>query len=257
MANANPKNPDSASTSSTADAEDVARFSRLAATWWDPTGPFKPLHAINPVRLEYIRDRLAKHFGRMPLEDNPLRDIKLLDIGCGGGLLCEPMRRLGAVVTGIDASENSIGTARVHAATMDLDITYRVSLPEDLAAEDETFDVVLNMEVVEHVADIGNFLRACSSLVTPGGAMVVATLNRTLKSLAFAKVGAEYILRWLPPGTHDWRKFVRPSELAASLRTAGMGVQDISGMTYAPFTEEWSLGSDLDVNYLVFATKAA
>jgi 2-polyprenyl-6-hydroxyphenyl methylase/3-demethylubiquinone-9 3-methyltransferase len=257
MAKANPSIPSPSSPPSTADAEDVERFSRLAASWWDPTGPFKPLHAINPVRLEFIRDRLTKHLGRRPLEDNPLRDIKLLDIGCGGGLLCEPMRRLGAHVTGIDASENSIGTARAHAATMDLDITYRASLPEDLAAENVTFDVVLNMEVVEHVADIGDFLRACSSLVTPGGAMVVATLNRTLKSLALAKVGAEYILRWLPPGTHDWRKFVRPSELVAGLRTVGMGVQDISGMTYAPFTEEWSLGDDLDVNYLVFATKEA
>ena len=257
MATASSKTPASSPSPSTMDAEDVARFSRLAATWWDPTGPFKPLHAINPVRLEFIRDRLAKHFGRMPLEDRPLRDIRVLDIGCGGGLLCEPMRRLGAEVTGIDAAEKSIGTARAHATTMDLDITYRVALPEDLAVEDVTFDAVLNMEVVEHVADVDHFLRACSSLVAPGGAMVIATLNRTLKSLAFAKVGAEYILRWLPPGTHDWQKFVRPSELATGLRAAGMGVEDISGMSYAPFTGEWSLSRDLDVNYLVFATKKA
>ena len=243
--------------STTADAEEVARFQAIADEWWDAGGKFKPLHQINPVRIAYIRDHVCKHLGRDPLADQPLAGLRLLDIGCGGGLLAEPMTRLGAAVTAIDAGEKNIAVARLHAEQMDLDIDYRHVLPENLANLNDTFDVVLNMEVVEHVADLGAFLGASAALVRPGGAMVVTTLNRTLKSLALAKVGAEYILRWLPVGTHDWRKFVRPSELARGLRPHGVEIKSLAGMVYNPFNDRWRLSDrDLDVNYLAFTVKA-
>jgi len=239
----------------TAAADEVARFQALAETWWDATGAMAPLHRINPVRLTFIRDRLAAHFGRDTTARAPFAGLELLDIGCGGGLLCEPMARLGARVTGIDAAAKNVAVAKLHAGQSGLDIDYRCALPEDLAAAGARFDVVLNMEVVEHVADIGAFMAACGELVKPGGAMVVATLNRTLKSLAFAKVGAEYVLRWLPAGTHDWRKFVKPSELARELRANSMTVTQLSGMSYQPLADRWSLGDDTAVNYLMFAVK--
>jgi len=235
--------------------DEVARFTALADQWWDPTGDFAPLHKINPVRLEFIRNHLCELAGSDPIAEKPLSGLSILDIGCGGGLLCEPLTRLGATVMGIDAGEKNVNIAANHAERMELDITYRNLLPEDAVAEGLQFDVVLNMEVIEHVADTGIFMEACGALVKPGGAMVGATLNRTLKSLAFAKIGAEYVLRWLPRGTHDWRAFVRPSEFSSLLRAEGFTVKDLKGLSYNPFFDEWTLGSDLGVNYLIYAVK--
>jgi len=240
-----------ASTDTTIDAAEVAKFSDLAAEWWDPTGKFAPLHKFNPVRLQFIRDTAAAHFGRAGLK--PFAGLSLLDIGCGGGLLCEPMSRLGFAVTGVDPSEKNIGTARAHAAG--LPIAYRASSAEVLAAEGVAFDVVLNMEVVEHVADLKAYLMACARLVKPGGLTIVATLNKTLKSLALAKVGAEYILRWLPPGTHDWKKFVPPAELKRLLEGAGLNPLKTQGVAFDPLNWDWRLSDDIDVNYMVVASR--
>ncbi len=245
------------SAASTASPEEIARFAGLADAWWDPDGEFKPLHRLNPTRLAYIRDSVAGHFGRDPLADRPLDGLALIDIGCGGGLLSEPMARLGARVTGIDAGEKSINVARIHAEQSGLAIDYRHAVPEDFAASaDQSYDVVLAMDVVEHVADLDAFLAAAAGLLRPGGAMVISTVNRTLKSLAFAKVAAEYLLRWLPVGTHDWRKFVRPSQLADGLNAGGVTIADLRGMIYNPLTDRWSYGSDLAVNYLAFGVRA-
>ena len=240
---------------STVNPDEVAQFTRLAEKWWDPDGEFRPLHHLNPARIAFIRDHAATRFGRDPLADRPLRDLDLIDIGCGGGLLCEPMCRLGANVTGIDAGAETVNAARTHAEIMDLDITYRHVLPEDTGADGKRYDVVLNMEVVEHVADRALFMEAAANLVKPGGLMVVSTLNRTLKSLAMAKIGAEYILRWLPPGTHQWDKFVKPSEIAAALRKNGFKIDDITGAAYNPITGSWRLSHDVGVNYMVLATR--
>jgi len=238
---------------STASEDEIARFSAIAEAWWDPDGEFRPLHRLNPVRIAYIRDHLARHFDRDPLGDRPLDGLAVLDIGCGGGLVAEPLTRLGANVTGIDASARSVRVASLHAEGVGLDIDYRCAAPEDLLEAGARFDAVVNMEVVEHVADVDAFLGASGALLRPGGAMILATLNRTLKSLALAKVGVEYVLRWLPAGTHDWRRFLRPSELARGLRRHGIETIDISGMSFNPLTGEWSLTRDLDVNYLVYA----
>jgi 2-polyprenyl-6-hydroxyphenyl methylase/3-demethylubiquinone-9 3-methyltransferase len=242
--------------SGTVDDDEVARFSALAEEWWNPTGKFRPLHKFNPVRLRYVRDRLAGHFDRDPLSPTPLRGLRLLDIGCGGGLLSEPMARLGANVVGVDPSSRNIGVARIHAERAGLDIDYRAATAEALEAAGERFDVVLNMEVVEHVADVDRFLGTCANLIGPGGCMVAATLNRTPKSFALAIVGAEYVLRWLPRGTHDWRKFVRPSEIVGALRRHGVEVEELVGVTYNPLSDLWSTTRDLDVNYMLFAVKA-
>jgi len=239
----------------TASPDEVARFAAMADDWWDSEGAFKPLHRLNPVRIAFIRDHAAGHWGRDPVAEGPLGGLDLLDVGCGGGLLTEPMCRLGARVTGIDAATENIRIAQLHAAENSLAIQYRDILPEDLAGEGKKFDVVLNMEVVEHVSDLGGFLEACASLVKPGGVMTVSTINRTIKSLALAKVAAEYILRWVKPGTHDWRKFVRPSELSRELGDRGMRVTDLKGLTYGPVSGTWRLTKDLDVNYLAFAVK--
>ncbi|MEL0107676.1 MAG: bifunctional 2-polyprenyl-6-hydroxyphenol methylase/3-demethylubiquinol 3-O-methyltransferase UbiG [Rhodospirillaceae bacterium] len=237
----------------TASPEELAHFSAMAEEWWDPHGKFRPLHKLNPTRLRFIRDQLIGHFERNPETDQPLKGLTLLDIGCGGGLLAEPMCRLGASVTGIDASEKTVGIASHHAAQSGLDIHYRCTVPEELAQGGETFDIVLNMEVVEHVADVGLFLAACKKLIKPNGAMVLSTINRTVKSLALAKIGAEYILRWLPAGTHDWRKFIRPSEITKELQNTGLEITALEGMSYNPLTDKWSLSRDLDVNYLAVA----
>ena len=242
-------------TGSTASAEEIARFAAVADSWWDTDGAFRALHRLNPTRIGFIRDRVAAHFRRQATAEGPFKGLDLLDIGCGGGLLCEPMARLGANVTGICAGEESVSVARVHAGRIGLDIDYRCALPEDLAAGGMSFDVVLNMEVVEHVADLDAFLDACCKLVKPGGVMGISTINRTLKALALAKVGAEYVLRWVPAGTHTWSKFVKPSELARGLRAGGVHVTDLRGMTYGPLTGEWTLSRDLAVNYLAFAVK--
>ncbi|MBT3306682.1 MAG: bifunctional 2-polyprenyl-6-hydroxyphenol methylase/3-demethylubiquinol 3-O-methyltransferase UbiG [Alphaproteobacteria bacterium] len=246
----------STTASSTASPDEIARFTAIADAWWDPVGDFAPLHRLNPLRLEFIRDHLCHHFDRDPMAAGPLTGLDIIDIGCGGGILAEPMCRLGGSVTGIDAGQENIDIARHHAELSDLHITYRHQLPEDLGVDKDRYDVVLNMEVVEHVTDLDAFLAAAASLVKPGGVMVASTLNRTLKSLALAKVGAEYILRWVPAGTHDWKKFVRPSELAAGLEPCGVTVTDLKGMTYNPVTGDWSFSRDLDVNYLAFAVKA-
>lgn len=240
---------------STANPEEIARFAAIAAEWWDPEGKFRPLHALNPARITFIRDRVCALFGRDPKAPRPFDGLHLLDIGCGGGLLSEPMARLGASVTGIDAGERMVEVARLHARQSELPIDYRVATPEKLAQAGQRFDVVLNMEVVEHVADLDLFLKACANLLKPGGAMVVATLNRTAKSYAFAIVGAEYVLRWLPRGTHDWRKFVKPSELAAGLRPHGVALKALKGVSYDPFQGDWRLTDDTAVNYLAFAVK--
>jgi 2-polyprenyl-6-hydroxyphenyl methylase / 3-demethylubiquinone-9 3-methyltransferase len=240
----------------TADAEEIARFAAMADAWWDMNGKFAPLHKFNPVRVAFIRERISAHFGRQAANKTPLQGLNVLDIGSGGGLLSEPIHRLGATVLGIDAAEKNVAVARLHADQQGLNIDYRTALPEDLAGEGASFDVVLNMEVVEHVADVGMFLDVCGRLVRPGGAMVIATLNRTLKSLAMAKVGAEYVLRWLPTGTHDWRRFVKPSELAAGLRPHGLTVRDLRGVSYNALRDTWALSDDVSVNYLVFAAKA-
>ncbi len=244
-------------TATTADADEISRFTAIAESWWDPHGKFKPLHQLNPARLTFIRDHLCRHFDRDPMVPMPLTGLKVLDVGCGGGLLCEPMCRLGAAITGIDAGAENIAVAALHAEQSGLDIDYRHVLPENLDADlTDLFDVVLNMEVVEHVADLDLFLRSSSALVRPGGVMVLSTINRTLKSLALAKIGAEYILRWLPRGTHGWRKFVRPSELARGLRPHGIEITDLKGISYSPLDDSWSLADGLDVNYLVWATKS-
>ncbi len=238
------------------DAAEVARFAALAETWWDPNGKMAPIHKFNPARLGYIRDRLVAHFGRDPQSIRPLTDLRLLDVGCGGGLLAEPMRRLGAAVVAIDAARTNIEVARAHAAESGLEIDYRHTTVEALAEANEQFDVVLSMEVVEHVADVGAYIGACAAVLKPGGAMILATLNRTPKAFALAIVGAEYLLRWLPRGTHDWRKFVKPSELGRHLREHGLTIEDLTGLAYNPLNDKWTTAPrDLDVNYMAFATK--
>lgn len=240
----------------TIDPEEVRKFSAIADEWWDPFGKFKPLHKFNPVRLAYIRDGACAHFGRDRRAKAPLEGLSLLDIGCGGGLVAEPMRRLGASVTAIDASERNVKTAMAHAAPLDLDIDYRATTVERLAEENTApFDIVLNLEVVEHVADVDLFLQTSASLVKPGGIMVMATLNRTLKALALAKIGAEYILRWLPAGTHDPRKFVKPEEAKSALTNAGLTVTAEAGVSYNPLMDIWRIGDDVSVNYMLTAVK--
>ncbi|NKD76626.1 bifunctional 2-polyprenyl-6-hydroxyphenol methylase/3-demethylubiquinol 3-O-methyltransferase UbiG [Haematospirillum sp. H1815] len=241
----------------TASPEELAKFEAMADSWWDPEGKFKPLHRFNPQRLSFIRDAACTHFRRNPADTTPFQGLSLVDIGCGGGLLSEPMARLGFAVTGIDGVEKNIGTARTHAARSGLDIDYRATLAENLVEEKAQFDVVLSMEVVEHVADPDFFLQTCANLVKPGGMLVGATINRTIRSMLLAKIGAEYILRWLPKGTHDWDKFVKPSEFAAGLRRGGMEVTDLRGMSYNPLSGDWSITDDLSVNYLLIAKHPA
>ena len=243
--------------STTVDPAEIERFSRIAEEWWDPAGKFAPLHQLNPVRIGYIRDRAATHWQRDALSGAPLRGLDLLDIGCGGGLLSEPMARLGATVTGIDAADRNIATAALHAGGQGLDIDYRATTAESLAEAGKQYDVVLALEIVEHVADVELFLRTCGELVKPGGLLFLSTLNRTAKSWALAIAGAEYILRWLPRGTHDWKKFLKPSEVVRGLRGGAIEAQEIVGVVYSPLSRAWSLNKgDLDVNYMLYGTKA-
>jgi 2-polyprenyl-6-hydroxyphenyl methylase / 3-demethylubiquinone-9 3-methyltransferase len=235
------------------DPAEIAKFSAMAAEWWNPEGKFAPLHRFNPVRLAFIRDTCAAHFGRECRI--PFGGLTLLDIGCGGGLLAEPMARLGFGVTGVDASEKNIKTASVHAVASEVGIAYKVGSAEELAGLGIAYDVVLNMEVIEHVADLPGYIRACAALIKPGGLMFVASLNKTLKSLLLAKIGAEYILRWLPVGTHDWERFVPPAKLCALLEETGFKTLKTQGVSFDPLNWMWRLSADTDVNYMMVAER--
>jgi len=239
-----------------ADAKELERFAHLAAHWWDEAGPLAPLHKLNPTRLEYVRDRICTHLGRDPIGERPLSGLSAVDVGCGGGLLCEPLARLGASVAGIDLAAASVEVAAEHARAGGLTIDYRVAAAEDLVAERARFDLVCAMEVVEHVADPAGFLAACAALVRPGGGLVLATLNRTFRAFALGIVAAEYVLGWLPRGTHSWSRFVRPSEAARPLRRAGLRIDDLSGVVYDPLRDRFRLSRDVAVNYMLFATRS-
>jgi 2-polyprenyl-6-hydroxyphenyl methylase/3-demethylubiquinone-9 3-methyltransferase len=242
---------------SSVDAREVAHFAALAAEWWDPRGPMGMLHTLNPTRLAYIRDAACRRFGRDPKGPNCLDGLRVLDIGCAAGILCEPLRRLGASVVGADPAAENIEAARLHAAASGVAIDYRATTAEALAAAGERFDLVLAMEVVEHVADLAQFVRCCAGMVAPGGLMVTATINRTLKSFALMIVGVEYILRWLPRGTHHWDKFVTPNELEALLERGGLHVLDERGVVYNILLDAFDLSNDLDVNYMLVAERRA
>ena len=242
-------------TNSSIDPADVARFSAVAAEWWNPRGKFAPLHRLNPARLAFIRERALTHFGQDGWARRPFDGLRLLDIGCGGGLLCEPMTRLGFAVTGIDASVETVDVAAAHAAEVGLGIDYRAATAEDLRAAGETFDVVLNMEVIEHVADPRAFLADCAALLTPGGLMILATLNRTAASLALAKIGAEYVLRWVPAGTHDWNQFLKPDQVRAFAADLDVVVDGPFGLAFDPIAGTWAQSSDARVNYMMTLTK--
>ena len=240
----------------TIDRAEVEKFSAIAAEWWDPFGKFKPLHKFNPVRLAYIRDQICDHYDRDIHAKSPLDGLQLVDIGCGGGLVSEPMTRLGANVTGIDAAERNVKTAMTHASQQGLEIDYRATTVENLVmSKAGHYDVALNLEVVEHVADVDLFLKSSAQLLKPGGIMIMATINRTLKALATAKIGAEYILRWLPAGTHDPRKFVKPTEARTTLEDAGMQVRVPVGVSYQPLLDSWRITDDASVNYMLTAVK--
>lgn len=246
----------SATSSGTVDPAEVAKFEAMAAEWWDPQGKFKPLHMLQPCRLSYVVAQIAAEFGRDPEALRPFEGLRLLDIGCGGGLLCEPMARLGAQVVGADAAARNIPVAQVHAAQSGLDIDYRHTTAEALAEAGEVFDVVLNMEVIEHVSSPPAYLAACAALMRPGGLMICSTINRNPKSYLMAIIGAERVMRWLPKGTHDWSKFITPDELFALLRGAGLDPVDRKGFVFDPLRWTWSLSDrDLSVNYVTASVK--
>ena len=232
----------------TINKEEIEKFSKIAEEWWNPEGKFKPLHKFNPVRISYLKENIIKTF-KLNNKRTPLKDIKILDIGCGGGLLSEPMCRLGASVTGIDASDKNISVAKIHSKKNKLKIDYYCSSPEKFKVKDR-FDVILNMEIVEHVEDVNFFLKTCANLLKKNGIMFVATLNKTLKSYIFAIVGAEYILRWLPIGTHEWDKFVKPNELISILKKNNLELDTIDGMSYSILTKKWAVSDDKSVNYI-------
>lgn len=238
---------------SSVDDGEIAKFSAIADEWWDPTGKFAPLHKFNPVRLSLIRSEAGRHFARNASAVRCFEGLTLVDIGCGGGLLCEPMARLGFTVTGIDPSERNVSVAGAHAAMSSIPIDYRRASAEGLVEQGLQFDVVLDMEVVEHVADLRCHLRACAGLLKPGGLLFVATINKTLRSLALAKVAAEYILRWLPVGTHDWNRFVDPKTLHRTLEECGLNPLMSQGVVFDPVAWDWKLSSDLSVNYMIVA----
>ena len=238
----------------TINKKEIEKFSKIAEEWWDPEGKFKPLHKFNPIRISYIKDNIINSFQLKNKENKPLEKVKILDIGCGGGLLSEPMCRLGADVVGIDASDKNINVAKLHAKKNRLNIKYYCSSPENLVINTK-FDVILNMEIVEHVEDINFFLKSCSKLLKKNGIMFVATLNKTLKSYLFAIIGAEYILRWLPIGTHEWEKFVKPEDLINILKKYDIKLEKIDGMKFNILTDEWRISSDKSINYIGKFTK--
>ena len=238
----------------TINKEEIQKFSSLAEEWWDVKGKFKPLHMFNPIRIEYITQMIRKHFKISDKKINPFKELKILDIGCGGGLISEPMARLGANVTGIDASEKNIKIAKIHSKENNLEINYINSSPERLK-EKEEFDIILNLEIIEHVEDVNLYIDSCSKLLKKGGLMFTATLNRTVVSYIKAIVGAEYILRWLPIGTHDWNKFIRPEELEKKLSNANFKTKEIKGLEFNPFNRKWKKTDNLSVNYIICSTK--
>ena len=241
---------------STVDQGEIDKFSAMADDWWDPDGKFKPLHQLNETRLKFIRQRSCRHFGRDDDRLDPFDGLSVLDVGCGGGLISEPMARLGGAVTGLDAAPANIEVARLHAAASGLAIDYRCATAEEEAEAGRQYDLVLALEIIEHVADVGTFLSSLGQVVRPGGALFLSTLNRTAKAYLLAIVGAEYLLRWLPRGTHDWQRFVKPSELTRPLRQNGLKVGALSGLVYNPLADRWHLDErDLDVNYILFAAK--
>lgn len=245
-------------TATTLDDKEIAHFSAMAEEWWDPHGKFAPLHRINPVRLDYIRHHALSHFNRDDSQIEALKGLDLVDIGCGGGLVSVPMARMGADVTGIDGSEKNIQIAKTHAEKIQTDVHYQATTAEALAKEGKQFDIVLALEVIEHVADVPLFLQSLESLLKPGGLMVVTTLNRTVKSYAMAIIGAEYVLRWLPVGTHDWNKFLKPHEIVEPLQQKGLRLKEMRGMVLNPFNGSWNISKrDLDVNYLLVLEKPA
>jgi 2-polyprenyl-6-hydroxyphenyl methylase / 3-demethylubiquinone-9 3-methyltransferase len=239
------------------DPVEIDRFTRLAAQWWDADGPMAPLHRLNPTRLQYSRTRLCEHFDLDTGDLRPLSGLRLLDVGCGGGLLSEPFARMGASVTGIDAGAENIAAADGHARALGLAVDYRTMAAEDLAASGAQFDAVVSMEVIEHVADVAGFIAALAALTRPGGALLLATLNRTPQSFLTAILGAEYVLRWLPVGTHDWQRFRKPAELGRYLRQAGAEMRDVTGMRYLPRQGNWRLSNNAEVNYLAYAVRPA
>jgi 2-polyprenyl-6-hydroxyphenyl methylase/3-demethylubiquinone-9 3-methyltransferase len=249
-----------ANTSGTLDTEEIDRFARLSSEWWDARGKFRALHRIGPARLSFLRDEMVRHFGVGRAGGGglrPLQGLRVLDVGCGGGLIAEPLARMGARVTGLDPAAENIEAARRHAAGQGLDIHYRAGRVEELALEGLAFDAVLALEVLEHVPDPAAFLAACATLVRGGGLLLLSTLNRTLKAYLLAIVGGEYVLRWLPVGTHRWERFITPDELGRYLRAAGLTAPTIKGLVYNPLADVWSLGTDTDVNYLASASKPA
>ena len=238
---------------SSVNKKEIEKFSKMAAEWWDPEGKFKPLHKFNPIRIKYIKDNIIYSF-KLKSKKKPLQKINILDIGCGGGLLSEPMARLGANVTGIDASDKNIKIAKLHAKKNKLNINYFCSSPEKLKTK-KKFDVILNMEIIEHVEDINFFIKSCSKLLKKDGLMFVATLNKTLKSYVFAIIGAEYVLRWLPIGTHDWEKFVKPEDLKNILNKNNLKIEKIDGMNFDIFKDEWNISKDTSINYIAKSLK--
>jgi 2-polyprenyl-6-hydroxyphenyl methylase/3-demethylubiquinone-9 3-methyltransferase len=235
--------------SSTIDPQEIEKFSKIADEWWSTTGKFKPLHKFNPIRISFIRNKIIEHFALDQKSATPFLGLKILDVGCGGGLIAEPFARMNAQVTAIDASEKNIKVAKIHAEKSQLKIDYRASSVEDLIMQNEKFDVVLALEVVEHVVDLEKFITNCAAVLKPNGLLFVATINRTLKSLALAKVAVEYILRWLPAGTHDWKKFLKPSEINFHANNCGLTLQSLRGFSYNILTDEWKESEKLDVNY--------